>query len=159
MEGGGKKDDEEVGDKLPPLEVGEGEHKDGDGDLVPDGAEGVTEKAEGDKDEHTQPHRGGMAVEENGVEPQADGGDAGGKDELGGAEEGDDIIQQAVADLQPVHIGLAEEEGEAPLADLLEVAQVHLVVHPHRNAPEDREGEHRRRKDGQQNDIVAAGGV
>ena len=60
-----------------------------------------------------------MLVEEDGVETQADEGDAAGKDQRGWADEGEQVLQQAVADLPPVDVGLAEDEGPSQGEDSL----------------------------------------
>ena len=100
-----------------------------------------------------------MAVDKDGVETQTNQGNPGGIGGLGGAKEGDYILQQAVADLPPIRIRFAEDEGESAFADLGEVVQVHLVVHPHRGGPEDGHSEHGDGKKDNEDEIVPAGRV
>ncbi len=159
VEGGAEEDNQQVGEKPFVLKVGQGEHEDGNGDLVPDGAKGIAEEAEGNENKDAKPHRGGIAVKEDGVQAQADQGDAGGVHHLGGAKEGDDILQEAVAHLDAVNIFRGEDKGQPALADLVEVIQIGLVINPHGDCAGHRKGKHGDAGDNEKNQIVAPGRV
>ena len=107
-----------------------------------DGAEGIAEEAEGDEEEEPHPPDGTVPPEEGGGKAQHQEGHPGGKDQGALPEEGEAPVEKAVPRFVPVGVPRVQEEGEPSPADLPEVAEVHLVVHPHRRGPKDRQPQH-----------------